>query len=140
MITAITFYFAPAAETSWSLSMERFSEAAVSGWPTSIITQEQFPDGRHYVDFWNDEPRRDALYEEDETLIYKNGTPQDTAQFVAWFLSLLPVDARIRFSSEAAVERGVGTVDWSLPRNADIRHVTGILESHVRDIYGEDAP
>lgn len=139
MTTVTSFYFAPTATTSWSLSMERFAEAATTRWPTSIATEEEFPAGRgRYIDFWNNEPRHDAMYEDDETLIYKRSTPVEAAPFVTWFLSLLPADARIRFSSEAAVEEGVGTTDWSLRRDADVHQVARALAAHLRDVYGED--
>ena len=139
MLTASTFYFVPAEGTGWSLSLERFSEELKRRWPGAVATEEEFPDRRRYSDFWNDDPRHDGLYGEDETLILKNSTPSEAAPFAAWFRGLLPGGARIRFSSDQAAEKGLGTTDWWLPRDSSIRLVP-LLESHVREVYGPDAP
>ena len=125
-----TFFFAPPADSQWSLSLTRFADATRARWPHAVATREESYNGEPYVSFWVPEDRHDGILAEDENLIYRDKSPGEAAEFIEWFLTLLPEDARIRFSSEIAVESGIHD-DWWLTRDAGRQQITEALTDHL---------
>lgn len=124
------FFFAPAIGSTWELSLARFAQEIVSRWPHAIATHEDSYRGEPYVSFWIAAEKHDGMLTEDENLIYRDKNPVEAAAFVEWFLSLLPPDAQIRFSSEMAVESGIHD-DWWLPRDAGRQQIIEALTDHL---------
>lgn len=130
-----TFYLAPPEGASWDLTPEQFAEAIASRWPATGGGIKEFPQGGRYADFWVPEERYDGIF--DGGLIFRRQTPEDSAEFIVWFLGLLPEDARIRFTSERAVEDGIRD-DWWLPRDASPEQVTTLLAEHLSAVIEEE--
>jgi hypothetical protein len=122
------FYFAPATEATWLLSVQSFTDAFKAQWPEGSVDNADFPDGP-YVRFWIPGQECHGFFQANNLTI-KRQTPSDAADFIEWFLALLPKDARIRFSSEIAVESGISD-DWWLPRDAGKQQITEALTDHL---------
>jgi hypothetical protein len=132
------FYFAPAADTTWSLSQQAFIDALKVQWPEAVVEVNQFSDKRSYVSFFIATQYYDGFFTNNENLVFEKQTPVEAADFIEWFLGLLPKDARIRFSSEIAAESGIND-DWWLPRDSGKQQIAEALTDHLAAVLPSES-
>ncbi|MGH3391879.1 MAG: hypothetical protein ACRDOO_23660 [Actinomadura sp.] len=132
------FYFAPAAGATWSLFQRAFTEALVAQWPEASVQTNQFDAEKSYVGLLVETRQYDGFFTNTENLVVERGTAADAAELVEWFLGLLPQDARIRFSSEIAVESGIHD-DWWLTRDAGRQQIAEALTDHLAAVLAGDS-
>ena len=134
--------YAPAKNPqAWRLDFAAFSEALGEEFPEvgyeiredgrgsmrlsfSAVTD----DGVEYTGFAKNEAR--------DTILIADASVDDAARFILWLRdSYIPSPELIRFTTEAAVARGVET-DWRVPSAGSHERIADELKQHVLVIEG----
>lgn len=133
--TVITnFFFAPAEQAPWPLASRTFEEAARARWPQCSTSHEDpSGEGDSTVSFamvFDSGAERSGEYAEGQSLDLWGYSPLDAAEFIAWFVTLLPTGIHVRFNNQEAIEGGDYEDHW-LPRSQGVRTMAEALATHL---------
>lgn len=121
-----TIFIAAPQDTTWPLELGGFERQLRTRWSdVHTWTRHNAITDQDFLSFEMDMAgeRRHGAYFDRHLLVLEDGTPDFWTDTIAWFLSLLPVDAEVVCMTETVPE------PVPMPRRADPRQIVAVLES-----------
>jgi hypothetical protein len=136
----VTFHFAAPDGETWGLTAEGFATRLTERWPAARHEEcDSLPGWGRMLRFGvlDGELIFDGSFDpECQTLYIKYLPVPAAAVFVQWLQEATPTGARIRFSSNDALELGIERDYW-IPEAATYEQIVAALTDHLAEVEAE---
>ncbi|NEB79467.1 hypothetical protein G3I40_30240 [Streptomyces sp. SID14478] len=126
------YYFAPVEGEVWPVDLEVFDTQAAARWPDYESSDERDPDLEFTYTRSADGAQRSAWYHPQRGIGLPGYGAVEAAEFVSWFLDLLPAETKVLFNNDVAIEDG-DYDDHVVPGSMGLRPIAEAFASHLAE-------